>query len=245
MKTDIILTIIWTVASGAFILWGYYEILYRRMYVQSDKISGSKTNSWLFAGIIQNMAFSIMWCLFALAAALSFIGIFVYVICIRGLEDDIGDIIIAHNMFLLFSSLYSFLLFRVFKLAVNNHPHTISKLAVIADLACVAAAAVCMAVFIFQKYTDPLLITAAILLAFHCTVVDCFFWGITWYRHPLDNVHHTNNPTLIFSAAINTDPSATGILSHLHINHTDVEDRPSYQHPSLVLHWRPSSHIII
>jgi hypothetical protein len=231
MKTDIILTIIWTVASGAFILWGYYEILYRRMYVQSNN-TVSKTNSWLFAGIIQDWVFSVMWCVFAFAAAVSFIWIFVYVICIRGLEDDIGDIIIAHNMFLLFSSLYSFLLFRVFKLSDKNQTLTIPKLAVIADLACVAAAAVCMAVFICQKYTDPSLIAAAILLAFHCTVVDCFFWGITWYRHPLENVHHMDNPTLIFSAAINTDPSATGILSHLRINHTDVGDRPSCQHPS-------------
>ena len=127
-------------------------------------------------------------------------------------------------MFLLFSSFYSFLVFRVFKEAETSPDNTFySRLLVIIDLLCVAVAASCMFGYICQAFPESWLILFSALLAFHCTVTDLMLWGYTWFYHEVTkDVYHANNDSFFFRAAIDTDPSTMGIFTRLRIRHTDI-----------------------
>lgn len=232
MELERVLTILWTFVMGVFIVWGYFEILYRRIYVQTEGRE-NVTNKWLLAGFYWGNLYFYVWCVFALLATFSFFGLFFDLIWTRewtrdkdGVSEriDVGGIVVSYNCFLFFSSLFSFLVFRVFKEAKDAGGKTFfSRLLVIADLFCVAAAAWCMVGFICQDFSDKWwLVLFSVLLAFHCTFIDLVFWGYTWFYHSTVGIHHDSNPTLIFSAAIDTDPSTMGIFTRLRIRRADV-----------------------
>ena len=226
MELERILTIFWTVVMGLFILWGYFEILYRSIYVKDGTGRNNPTNKWLFAVLYWKDYIFYVWCLSAFSAAVSFLVLFLDVICTRewiGDAGGVGGFVISFNMFLLFASFYSFLVFRVFREAETSPDNTFySRWLVIIDLLCVAAAAISMLCYICQAFPESWLILFSAILAFHCTVTDLMLWGYTWYNHKLAGVFHANSVSHIFRAAIDTDPSTMGIFTRLRIRHADI-----------------------
>ena len=207
-----LLTVACTLENAVFILFGYYYILYVRMYVKDG--SQIKTNSWLWAGIGRNFLTSCTSGVFVFAAFVAFLVLFKGICDGRDWAMDVEWFVLPYILLLFFSSLYSFLLLKVFKAAaIPNAPTTFTKLAVLADLFCVAAAACVMAGSIWNKNSDGWAMAASLILAFNCTVFDFMFWGFTFFMHPTDGIHHTTN-TLIFSTAVSTDC--------IRIRHTDV-----------------------
>ncbi len=223
------LSILWNFVMGIFILWGYWNILYKRIYVYGAL--DNTTNKWLWAGL-HGKVFFVIWCICAALATVSYFVVFGVVICAR--TDFTGSnsmgFLVSNSLFLIFSSLYSFLVFRVFKEAkVEKARVGFSKFAVIVDLGCVVVAAFCMAGFLVgdQKNGDAevVAIVAAFILAFHCLILDFVIWGYTWWNHSIDEIHHekTDKQSIIFSAAMDTDPSTMGIFSRLRIKQKDVQ----------------------
>jgi hypothetical protein len=229
------LSILWNIIMGLFIIYGYWNILYARIYVSPASGWGyfgpeNDTNKWLWAGVFYNKFCFVIWCISAFLAFTSYWVLFIVVICIRTEFTTTESIwfLVSNSLFLFFSSLFSFLVFRVFKQVGIGADLFYSKFAVMVDLLCVAAAAICMVSILLgdQKdvYSEHAATGAAFYLAFHCFVVDFLFWGITWCIHPIDQkIYHVNPNSIIFSAAIDTDPSTMGIFTRLRIKHKDVQ----------------------
>ena len=234
------LSILWSIVMGMFIIHGYWNILYGRIFVRQVGgwgiyVPGNKTNEWLWAGVYYNLVSFVLWCISACLATISYFVLFIGVICVRTDFTDMESMgfLVSNSLFLIFSSLFSFLVFRVFKESetpkANVSPKAnafYSRLAVIVDLLCVSVAAFCMAGFLVVKQKDVteeyIATTAAFYLAFHCFFVDLLWWGITWWRCDPKDIHHDGKYNIIFSAAIDTDPSTMGIFSRLRIKHKDV-----------------------
>ena len=208
------MTITWTTISGLFILWSYYLIFYCRIYTGT----GQAADRWLWAGIGRNTFTFGSWCVFASTATVSYIALFVMVVCMGSWSDSAHVFVVANSLFLLFSALYPWLVFRVFKLAeVKGASVFFSKCYVLISLLCVALSAGVMA---YSLEPGPEFVLA-LLLTIHCFFMDCIIWGITWFRQPTDDIHHTEkNDSLILSSELVFPVS--GLFSNVQIKCTDI-----------------------
>jgi hypothetical protein len=220
------LSILWNFVMGIFILWGYWNILYKRIYVYGAL--DNTTNKWLWA-VFHKREYFIPWCISAVLATISYFVVFGVVICARTDFTGTNSIgfLVSNSLFLIFSSLYSFLVFRVFKESGKGAEVYFSKVAVILDLVCVVVTAFCMAIFLVIDQKDVGQEIAATFFAFylfaHCFVGDLLCWGITWWKCDDKDIHHEGTYNIIFSAAMDTDPSTMGIFSRLRIKQKDVQ----------------------
>jgi hypothetical protein len=214
------MTIIWTTASGLFILWSYYLIFYCRIYTGT----GHSADRWLWAGIGQNTLTFCTWCVLASAATVSYIALFIMVVCMGSWSDSVHVFVVANSLFLLFSALYPWLVFRVFKLAeVKGSSVVVSKCYVLISLLCVALSAGGMAYSFWPGGSEvsPEFVFA-LLLAIHCFFMDCVVWGITWFRQATDNIHHNekNDSLILNSELVFTSP---GSFSNVQINFAEIK----------------------
>ncbi len=201
----------------------YFFFLLHRIYDYGN--AQIETQTWLWA-IFKSRVFFLVWLFFAAAATVSYMGIFFWVVCRNDKEkwsDNMIQFTVFNALFLFFSSLYAFLVFRVFKEShTMDFQHTlISRVLVMADLLLVALFSGLMTYSIALEYGLGREFGLAIVLLFHCTVMDLILWGIYWFNSPIDGIYHERRTLIFFGAALDADPSTMGIFSRLRIRTCD------------------------
>ena len=186
----------WNVVLGICILLSYYIFLYCEIgkydMANDDKKQPQyrKHQAWLWSPFFKGAPFYI-WMVAAVLATASYLVIFVGFICIGDWSERTSDwpehhssFAVCNGFFLVSSGLYAPLMESAFKAAKSpKQAVQWEKVYVLATLALVALSAIGMAVCAWFENTGWLVITASIILALHCSVLDAGWWCSAWYNN--------------------------------------------------------------
>lgn len=234
-----------TVVLGVFLLYSYLSVLYWRLYAGGKN---ENTVKWLWAWFSDAWLKFGLWCFFAVCATISYLVLFITISFTdsRPSEKAWYGVSIFNLIFLLASCSYPWLMWGTFYSVgrVVSLKHTPGVLAsawewvyafrqlTITTLFMVAVSAGVMIGFVYELYgIESLAFASSVVLTFHCTVVDLFIWGYTWYSIPeteLENIYHNDGRFIprfpqFFTASMDTDPSTMGVFSRLRIRQRDVQ----------------------
>jgi hypothetical protein len=184
--------IIWNVLLGICILLSYYFFLIvriggfnkKQIITSNDQEFSAlyKARLWLWAGFYDWIWFYV-WCCSAILSTISYLILFAVVVCAD--HKPLDGFVWSNLVFLVCSSVYALLVFRVFQeLKIDGAKVILSKIAVIVDLFIVMISAWCMVGFSAsdEKKSDWA-VPASVLLAVHCTFLDFGWWGYTWFNN--------------------------------------------------------------
>lgn len=189
--------IVCNVVLGTFILSGYYIFLYSEIgmydmtHDDEKQPQYRKYRAWLWSPFFKGIPFFI-WIVAAVLATASYLVIFVEFICIGDWSEKTSDwpehhsrFLMCNVLFLTSSVLYAPLMYYAFTTNSTVQAGVVQweKVYVIATLALVALSAIGMAVCAWFENTGWLVITASIILALHCSVLDAGWWCSAWYNN--------------------------------------------------------------
>ena len=210
---------------GLLLLLSYIVFLVHRIYNYGK--ASEATLRWLWSSFFEWKSFS-LWCISAFVATVSYLGIFFWVVYrdeTKTWSENMNLFTAFNALFLFFSALYAWLVFRVFKEAGTDPTKTIySRLLVLFDLFLVALFACLMTWSVGSEYGSGKEFALAVLLTIHCFLVDFLLWGIPWFSQNFDkNIYHDGGQILWFGAALdpNSSESTPSIFSRLRIRTRD------------------------
>lgn len=239
--TDLqIACIVWNAVLGALILYTYYAVLFSRIGAY-DRTNGDgevkkrvdSARRWMWAAF-DNMAAYSAWVALAAAATLSYVDLFVSVVCLGDWSTDKVWFAACNLCFLTCSAAYAPLLLLCFYQAESLRVEWMFwfKSLVIVDMLVVSVSAWGM----FAAVLDGggwLDMQAALILAIHCTFFDFVYWGYVWFNstnnegimyhdsatkgeitHPAANAVHVaqgNESSSLFTGTRITDPRAVRV----------------------------------
>ena len=163
------------VAFGCAILFTYWE--FYRFY--SDKcVDDEKLLIWAFWG---HPWFFGYWIVSALVSTVSFISFSIWVLINTNdiVNWDTQTLLLAYASFMFFSMMYSPWMIW------EKEPSKLKKCIVMMDLLAVSASLLCLFVWVHQHVGwapvgNACLTCGMLVLTIHCTLLDCFFWGVSW-----------------------------------------------------------------
>ena len=234
--------IVWNVVGCVLIVLGNYYLLVRRVCMygmnitedatttttttadnNSSKDQINRTRTWIWSFFYESINFYIC-CFFMFMTAVCYVAIFAIVICrddwssSSEQHSDMTVFAVSNAFFVISLVLYAWLVFWAFKVREASKPEniTLPEVMTMINLCITAISACCTTAALSDSSSsrEPWIITASVLIAFHCTVLDLLLWGCVWIfqSERKKDIHHTLTTNMYFGSEFSV-PNSVVIMT--------------------------------